>query len=111
MSRKTLLAILGVLGAVFAFIAKEFGLSIDTVAVTAAIASIIVYIYGEMKLDFERFRSQAHRFSDPKFIIALISVILGAINKNFGLAIPVEAIIAILTVIMGVLFRKEYVKS
>ena len=108
MSRKTIFAVIGVLGAVFAYIAKEFGLSIDVMAIMAGLVSILVYVFGEAKNDFARIGRQIGRFKDPKFILAIIAVFLSALNKNFGTGIPVEAVIAVLTVIMGLLFKKEH---
>lgn len=108
MSRKVFLGAIGIFGAALAYVANEFGLALNAAAITAALMSIGVYIYGEFKLDIKRFGSQFHRFTDPKFIIALIAVILGALNQNFGTGIPVEAVIAVLTLIMGVLFRRDF---
>jgi len=110
MSRKTLTAALGIIGAVLAFFSEQFGLSIDPVAVIAGLSSIVLYILLEGKLDIQRVGSQAAKFKDPKFWLAFISAILVAVSETFGLALPVEAIIAVLTVIMGVLFKAEFKK-
>ena len=110
MSRKSLFAIIGVIGAVLAYVAKEFGLSVDIGVVMAGFISVLVYIFGEFKLDLQRFHRQLGRFKDPKFILAVISVFLTALNENFGTGIPVEAVIAVLTVIMGLLFKAEHDK-
>ena len=107
MSRKTIFAILGVLGAVLGFIGKEFGLSIDPSAVIATLVVAMVYIFGEAKVDLSRLRQQAHKWTDPKFITALAMTILVQVNSAFGLNLPIELIIGILTVILGVLFKKE----
>ena len=109
MSRKTLLAILAVIGAVLVFVGKEFGLALDASAVMAGITAILLYIFFEMKADFRRVSSQAGKFKDPKFILALIASVLAAVNTNFGLGIPVEAVIAVLALIMGVLFKAQTV--
>jgi len=65
----------------------------------------------EGKLDIKRVGSQIGKFKDPKFIIAFISAILVAVSEAFGLELPVEAIVAVLTVIMGVLFKAEFNKA
>jgi len=107
MSRKTLFAVLGVLGAVFGFIAKEFGLSMDPNSIIATLVVAIVYIFGEAKIDLERMRRQAHKWSDPKFLIALALFILGQVNSTFGLNLPIELIIGILTIFLGIIFKKD----
>jgi len=111
MSRKTLTAAIGIVGAVLAFFSEQFGLSIDPVAVMAGLSSIVLYVLLEGKLDIKRVGSQIGKFKDPKFIIALISTILVAVSEAFGLELPVEAIVAVLTVIMGVLFKAEFNKA
>ena len=110
MSRKTITAALGIIGAVLAFFSKQFGLSIDPVAIIAGLSAITLYLLREGKLDIKRIGSQIGKFKDPKFWLAFISAILVAVSETFGLALPVEAIIAVLTVIMGVLFKVEFNK-
>ena len=109
MSRKTLLAILAVIGAVLVFVGKEFGLTLDASAVMAGITAILLYIFFEMKADFKRVGTQIGKFTDPKFLLALAASILAAVNTHFGLGIPVEAVIAVLALIMGVLFKAQTV--
>jgi len=111
MSRKTITAVLGLIGAVLAFVSNEFGLSIDPTAVLAGLSSVVLYVLLEGKLDIKRVGSQIGKFKDPKFILAFISAILVAANETFGLALPVEAIVGVLTLIMGVLFKVEFVKE
>lgn len=110
MSRKTMMSILAVIGAVLAFFSEQFGLSIDPVAVLAGLSSVILYVLLEGKLDIKRVGSQIGKFKDPKFIVAFISAILVAVSEAFGLGLPVEAIVAVLTVIMGILFKAEFAK-
>ena len=110
MSRKTLTAALGIIGAVLAFFSEQFGLSINPIKVMAGLSAITLYLLWEGKLDIRRVGSQIGKFKDPKFILAFISAILVAVSETFGLALPVEAIIAVLTVIMGVLFKAEFKK-
>lgn len=111
MSRKTITAAIGIIGAVLAFFSEQFGLSINPVAVMAGLASIVTYVLLEGKLDIKRVGSQLGKFKDPKFWLAFISAIIVAASETFGLALPVEAIVAVLTVIMGVLFKVEFKKA
>jgi len=111
MSRKTITAVLGLIGAALAFVSSEFGLSIDPTAVLAGLSSVVLYVLLEGKLDIKRVGSQIGKFKDVKFWLAFISAILVAANETFGLALPVEAIVAVLTVIMGVLFKVEFKKA
>jgi len=111
MSRKTITAVIGIIGAVLAFFSEQFGLSINPVAVMAGLVSIVTYVLLEGKLDIKRVGSQIGKFKDPKFILAFISAILVAVSEAFGLELPVEAIVAVLTVIMGVLFKVEFSKA
>lgn len=110
MSRKTITAALGLIGAVLVFVSNEFGLSIDPTAVLAGLSSVVLYVLLEGKLDIKRIGSQIGKFKDVKFWLAFISAILVAVNEAFGLALPVEAIVGVLTLIMGVLFKVEFVK-
>jgi hypothetical protein len=107
MSRKSLFAILGVLGAALGFIAQEFGLSIDPSAVIGSIIIALVYIFGEFKADIKRIGSQLGKFKDPKFLIALFAAILGYANQAFSLNLPIEIIIGFLTLLLGILFKKD----
>lgn len=101
MSRKSIFAILGVL---LVFLKEQFGLAIDV----TAFVGIILYLLFEAKLDLKRITSQAARFKDPKFWVALVATILPAINAEFGLNLPVEAIISVLSVILALLFGVAY---
>jgi len=111
MSRKTLLAVIGVLTAILAFFSEEFGLNLDAQAVMAGLLVVVLYVLFEAKLDLRRFKSQAGRFKDPKFWLAFISVLLGALNEQFGLNLPAEAIIAVLTLVMSILFKVDFKKE
>jgi len=107
MSRKTIFAILGAIGAVLGFFAKDFGLSIDPVAVLGAVAIALVYIFGEAKNDASRIMAQSHKFKDPKFWIAFVAYIVAYVNEAFGLNLPVEIIVTVVTIILGFLFKKD----
>jgi hypothetical protein len=107
MSRKNLFAVLGVLGAALGFFAQEFGLVIDPAAVIGSLIIALAYIFGEGKADINRIRAQAGKWKDAKFWIAFLAYIIGYINQAFGLQLPVEIIIGFLTLLLGILFKKD----
>jgi len=111
MSRKSLMSVLAVIGTVLAFFSEQFGLTLDSMSVLAGVTAILCYVLFEAKSDIKRIGSQIGKFKDPKFIIAFISAILVAVSETFGLELPVEAIVAVLTVIMGILFKAEFNKA
>jgi len=108
MSRKTLLAVLGILTAIFTFLKEEFGLGVDVMAVLGGLMAVVLYILFEAKLDLKKIGAQAGRWKDPKFLLAFVAVVLAALNKELGLNLPAEAIITALTVIMAVLFGAKF---
>ena len=105
MSRKLLVGILGVIGALAAYFTQAFGLSVDGGVVFAGLTAVLVYVLYEWKKDRDRIGLQAGKFKDPKFWIAIISVLLGALKESLGLNIPADTIILILTFVMGILFK------
>ena len=108
MSRKTLLGILAVIGAVLTFFKDQFGLNIDPTAMIAGISAVLLYILFEAKLDILRIKLQSSKWKDKKFWLAFISALLTALESAFHWGIPVEIIVSALTVIMGILFKKGY---
>lgn len=108
MSRKTLLTIVAVIGAILTAFQDAFGLTINGAAVAAGLGAIVLYVLLEAKADRDRIRSQVARFKDPKFWLAVISSVLVALTEA-GIALPIspEIIIAVLTAIMGILFKTE----
>jgi len=108
MSRKTILAIIAVFGAALTVFQQQLGLSIDPTAVVAGLTAIVLYGLFEAKLDIKRIGGQSGKFKDPKFWIAFVSPILVAINESFGLNIPVEVIITVLTMILSALFGASF---
>lgn len=108
MSRKTLLAVLGILTAILAFFKEQFGLGMDVTAVLASLTAAVLYILFQAKLDLKKLGAQPGRWKDPKFWLAMAAVILAALNKELGLNLPAEAIIAVLAVIMTVLFGAKF---
>ena len=111
MSRKTILAIIAVFGAALTVFQQQLGLSIDPTAVVAGLTAIVLYGLFEAKLDLKRLTTQAGKFKDPKFWIAFISPILVAVNEGFGLNIPIEVIVTILTMILSALFGASFKKA
>jgi len=110
-SRKTIATVVALLGAVITYFDKQFGLSIDPTAVIAGISSLLVYVLLEAKLDLATLKKQANKFGDPKFWLGLVSALLVVANESFELNLPVESLIAVLTLIMGILFKVEFNKS
>lgn len=107
MSRKSIMGIIAVLGAVLTFFQDKFGLAIDTTAVIAGLTAIVLYILFEAKLDIKRIGAQVGKFKDPKFWAALISAILVAVDSAFELNLPVEAIISVIAIVMSILFKAD----
>ena len=108
MSRKTLIAVLGVLTAIFTFLKVQFDLGMDVIAVLGGLSAVILYVLFEAKLDLKKFGAQAGKWKDPKFWLALVAIILAALNKELGLNLPGDAIVAVLTVIMTILFKIKF---
>jgi len=108
MSRKTILTIVAVIGAILTAFQEAFGLSINGAAVAAGLGAIVLYVLLEAKVDKERIRAQLDRFKDSKFWLAVISAALVALTES-GVVLPVspEVIIAVLTAIMGILFKAK----
>jgi len=106
MSRKWLFVLVAVVGAITAFLSREFGLSPTFGPAAAGLVAVVVYIFNEAKADLRRIKAQAGKFKDPKFLITLISAIVAALGSS-GVNLPVspEVIIAVLTAIVGVLFK------
>jgi len=109
-SRKTILSVIAVIGVILTSIKEQFGLTIDVTSITAGLGAVLVYILLEAKLDLKALAAQPGKWKDPKFWITFLSALLAAVNTNFGLGIPVEAIIGILTVVVGILFKAKFAK-
>ena len=107
MSRKAILTIVAVLGAVLGVFKTTFGLTIDSGTMLAGVGAILLYVFFEAKADKDRLRDQAGKWKDPKWIITVLSAALVAFQQSTGMALPVDAIVAILTVIVSVLFKVQ----
>jgi len=108
MSRKTIVAVLGVLTVIFTSLKVQFDLGMDVIAVLGGLSAVILYVLFEAKLDLKKFGAQAGKWKDPKFWLALVAIILAALNKELGLNLPGDAIVAVLTVIMTILFKVKF---
>ena len=108
MSRKWLLVLIAVVGAIAAFLSQGFGLSPAFGPAAAGLVGFVVYVFNEAKADYKRLGAQAGKWKDPKFLITLVSAIVGALGSS-GVNLPVspEVIIAVLTAIVGVLFKVQ----
>ena len=110
MSRKTLFAILGVIGALGQYLAQQFGLTIDPASIIASLGSILIYTEREAKADKNRLIAQAGKWKDAKFLVALLAFLIGQLNSAFNLGLSPEvigSITALLLVILGLLFKKD----
>jgi len=111
MSRKTLTAALGIIGAILVFLKGTFGLDLDAAAITTALGVILTYVLFEAKLDIAKIGMQLDKWKDPKFWVTFIAAILTALNGAFGWSLPIETINAVLGVILAVLFGWAFKKS
>lgn len=108
MSRKTIGFVVAIIGAILLAFQEQFGLSFNPTAVAAGIGAVLTYIFFEAKLDLSALKNQPGKWEDPKWIVTIISAILAAIEANFQLGIPVEAVIGILTAIVAILFKAKF---
>ncbi len=112
MSRKTVLFIVAIIGAILTWMTGVFGLSISAGAVVAGMMAVVVYIFGEMKNDISRIRKKIYqdgKWRDPAFWTSLVAALLPVINSYFKLNIPVETIVSILTVVLAIIFGKRQI--
>ncbi len=106
MSRKTILTVTAVFGAVLAVFVAEFGLSINATALAAGLGSVLYWVFREGKEDLKKIGAQCARFKDPKFWLTVISAFISALaTAGINLPISPEIIIAVLTAIVGILFK------
>lgn len=104
-TKTTVFTILAVLGAALGVFGKALGLALDPVKVLAGVAGILVYVFGSLKTDAAAL-NQPLVWKDPKVWLASVTAALGALTSA-GVTLPIspELIIAVLTAIMGVLFK------
>jgi len=107
MKRKTLLSMFAVLTVVLTFFKSQFGLLINPTAVMAGVGSVLLYIFWEAKRDIQALSQQKAKWADPKFWISFLTLVIASVNEQFGLHLPAEVIISILTIIVGILFKQK----
>lgn len=105
--RKLILAIIGGLGVIGGVVSSEFGLTVSLSAVFLGIGAALLYVFGEMKLDFRRVASQVGKFKDPKFWTAILAALVGYLGSVVTLPVPPEYIVAVLGAILALLFKKD----
>ena len=110
MSRKTIGFVVAIISSILVIFQEQFGLIIDPISVAAGVGAVLTYIFFEAKLDLNALKNQPGKWKDPKFWITVLSAILAAIETTFNLGIPIEAIITILTMIVGLMFKKQFKK-
>ena len=109
-SRKTIGFLVAIISSILVIFQKQFDLNLDPTALAAGIGAVLTYIFFEAKLDLNALKTQPGKWKDPKFWITIISAVLAAIEANFQLGIPVEAIVTILTTLVAVLFGIQFKK-
>jgi len=110
MSRKTIGFVVAIIAAILVAFQKQFGLSLDPAQVAAGIGAILTYVFFEAKLDLKALASQPGKWKDWKFWLTVLSAVLMAVEQTFQLGIPVTEVIAIVTVIVGILFKVQFNK-
>ncbi len=106
MSRKTIATVTAIIGAILAVFVAEFGLSINATALAAGLAGVLYWVFRESKEDMKKLAAQCSKFKDPKFWLTVISAVVAALGTaEVKLPIPPEIIIAVLTAIVGILFK------
>ena len=111
MSRKTIGFIVAILGAILDAFQEQFGLNFNPAQVAAGIGAVLTYIFFEAKLDLRALTTQPEKWKDPKFWLTVLSALLAAVEQTFQLGIPVTEVIAILTMVVGILFKVQFNKS
>ena len=106
MSRKTILTVTAVLGAVLGVFTMDAGLALNATALAAGLGAVLVYVFFEAKEDMKKLAMQKAKWADPKFWLTVISAAIGALaTSGVNLPISPEIIIAVLTAIVGILFK------
>lgn len=109
LSKTTVFAILAIAGTVLTVFAKALGLTIDPSKVLLGVAAVLTYIFGSLKTDVAGLNQPAV-FKDPKVWIASVEALLaGLASAGVNLPIDPTLIIAILTAILGILFKPAQV--
>lgn len=105
LSKTTVFAILAIAGTVLSVFANALGLTIDPSKVLLGVAAVLTYVFGALKTDLAGL-NQPGVWRDPKVWIAAASALLaGLASAGVQLPIAPELIIAVLTAILGFLFK------
>jgi len=110
MSRKTIGYVITILTTILVVFQESFGLTIDPAGAAAGVGAVLTYIFFEAKLDLAALKAQPGKWKDPKFWLTVVSALLAAVETTFNLGIPVAEVIAVLTMIVGVLFKVQFSK-
>jgi uncharacterized membrane protein YeiH len=104
-TKTTVFTILAVVGAALGVFSTALGLTIDPVKILAGVAGILVYVFGALKTDIAGL-NQPLVWKDPKVWITAITAILASLTSA-GVVLPIspEIIIAVLTALLGILFK------
>ena len=106
MSRKVIVLVLAILGAIFGALKTEFGLALNVAGLFTFLGAAALYIQQEAKLDRERMAAQPGKWKDPKFWLAILTAIVAAL-PGAGVVLPLDPgiINAVLAVILGIIFK------
>jgi O-antigen/teichoic acid export membrane protein len=106
MSRKTILTVTAIVGAILGVLVSTLGLSINATALATGLAGILYWVFKESKADLKNLSDQSTKWRDPKFWLTVITAVVTALATS-GVNLPVspEIIIAVLTAIVGILFK------
>jgi len=107
MKRKTIMVVLAVVAAILTTIKSEFGLAINLAGFISFLTVAAAYIKGEAARDMDAIRQQSSRWTDPKFLTAMVAAIVTSLNSSLGLNLPIDIINVILLAILGFLFKKK----
>ena len=108
-TKTTVLTVLAVAGTVLSVFSKALGLAIDPSKVLLGVAGILIYVFGSLKTDIAGL-NQPLVWKDPKIYLAAVQAALAAL-ASAGVVLPIapELIIAVLSAIMGLLFKPAQV--
>lgn len=107
MSRKVILAALGVVGAILGVIQTEFGLALNVGGIIAFLGAAVIYIQQEAKLDKDRLAAQKDKWKDPKFWLAALGAGVVALGEVVTLPLDPAIINSILAIILGIIFKTQ----
>lgn len=112
MSRKTIVTVTAIVGAILGVLVSTFGLSINATALVAGLAGVLFWVFNEAKADLKKVSDQSAKWRDPKFWLTVVTAVITALGTS-GVNLPIspEIIIAVLTAIVGILFKTQTVAN